>query len=91
MTDLPEPAFPAQNTLPDVQGSSANADAVIPASVPAQTGLMNDPKILLSQTIERVESIIAKTPNDPSTRAREIGLIKAAYIKARYNVDCDVE
>lgn len=76
MNDLPIPTGQA--------GTNQFAPPVITQAVPQMS---SDPKQLLDRAIEQVDQIIAQTVSDPSRRADEIQALKAAYLKARYNVE----
>ena len=46
-----------------------------------------DSKALLTQTIAKLEKVIANTPSQPRIRAIEIHRIKAEYLKTKYNIE----
>ena len=61
--------------------------AVQPAEQGARAQTVTDPKELLGQATVQVEQIVVATPLSPSDRAIQIQAVKAAYIKARYNLE----
>lgn len=82
MNDLPIPVQQGQQNLPITQPSSEQ--------VGTQPGAISgavDPKDLLERATAQIEQIIASTPSDPSQRSEQAQAVKAAYIKARYNLD----
>lgn len=82
MNDLPMPIQSGQQNSPIPQPQSAQ-----PVASTAAVASAADPKALLERAIEQVEQSIAGTPASPSDRAEQIQVIKAAYVKARYNLE----
>jgi len=50
-----------------------------------------DAKALLTQTIAKIEKVIQATSAQPKERSTEINLIKAEYLKAKYNVEIKLQ
>ena len=50
-----------------------------------------DSKVLLTQTIAKLEKVIANTPNQTRIRANEIHRIKAEYLKTKYNIEIKLQ
>jgi hypothetical protein len=46
-----------------------------------------DADVIEPEWIERVKHVIATTKNDPHRQVREINMLKADYMKKRYNKD----
>ena len=82
MDNLPIPIQPEAQNMP-----AYVAQGVQPAGQSPTMPTSTDPKILLDQATAQVEQIVAATPLSPSNRAMQIQTVKAAYVKARYNIE----
>lgn len=81
MNDLPAPVQQGQYppaTQPGVASQSAPQSAV---------GNTVTPKELLEKATTQVEQIVAGTPASPYERAEQLHAVKAAYVRALYNVE----
>ena len=78
MDDLPEPIAAVQLSANTAGGSQAQQVA------PATT---TDPKVLQANAVEQTEAAILQTTTSPAERALQVHAIKAAYLKARYNIE----
>ncbi len=82
MNDLPMPIQQGQQNSPIPQPQGAQTVSPVAAMPPVA-----DPKVLLERATAQIEQIVAVTPSSPSDRAEQIQAVKAAYIKARYNLE----
>lgn len=61
------------------------SNSVPQQQVPQASGLnSDDPKLLLAQATDLVETAILRTATNPAARSNEIHAIKDAYQKVRY-------
>ncbi len=80
MSDLPNPV-PANSGATPTQPAQETSQATM------QYSSVADSKVLQNQAVEQIESIIAQTASSPAERAENIHAVKAAYAKARFNID----
>lgn len=70
-------------------GSAVPADSAQANQLPTQANpsAAADPKALQANAAEQIEAAILQTTTSPAERAQQIHAIKAAYLKARYNIE----
>lgn len=85
MDNLPMPIQSEENNAPVQLAQTAP-----PSGQNVAMPTASNPKTLLEQATAQIEQIVAATPMNPSERAVQIQAVKAAYIKARYNLEIAV-
>ena len=80
--NLPTPVQPGSQNTP-----AYTPQAVQPVGQSPAAPVSTNPKLLLDQATAQIEQIVAATPSSPSDRAIQVQAVKAAYIKARYNLE----
>jgi hypothetical protein len=68
-----------------------NEDNQQPLGEDLNVGDIADPKLLLNQTIAKLQKVITATSSQPRIRSIEMNRIKAEYLKTKYNVEIKLQ
>lgn len=91
---VPAPVQPAQ--VPPVQPQTPQAAPVVPphdappAGVPGMAvtpQIADDTDLIEKEWVDKAKQIVERTKHDPHQQNREMNLMKADYLKKRYNKD----
>lgn len=80
----PTASSPAQGTIPPVIASPVSP--VVALSNDSHI-IADDVDVIEKEWVERAKKIISMTADDPYTGSKEIGKLKATYMKKRFNKD----
>ena len=80
------PADPPTLQLPNPT-TSTQVGVATAVPLPATPSLADDSDLIEKEWVEKAKAIVASTRDDPFIQNREVGRIKADYIKKRYNKD----
>lgn len=86
------PAQSGQATLPIAQQQVADSGQYSSASINTQinpitdsTLIADDADLIEKEWVLKAKAIVAQTAHDPNLQTKEIGKVKAEYLKKRYN------
>lgn len=83
---------PAQAIVPAVQGHALSPQAPQSASPPTSVApisdsalIADDADLIEKEWVLKAKAIVAQTAHDPNLQTKEMGKVKAEYLKKRYN------
>ena len=73
--------------LPPIRDNQAipAASGVTPTTQPAAGGLIKDDDLIEKEWVEKAKRIVEHTRDDPHQQSEQLTLVKADYMKKRYN------
>lgn len=79
------PIMPTTNPLQPVQAQAFLQDDVSTSTNSARSTLADDKDLIEKEWVNRAKAIVDRTRDDPYTQSEELTVVKADYMKQRYN------
>lgn len=72
-----------QQSAPQSDSGSNNASSVLTTT--AMPGIADDSDLIEKEWVEKAQEVIKRTKDDPHSQSKELGQVKAEYLKKRFD------
>lgn len=73
----------SQQSMPPSDNESNDASSVLTTT--AMPGIADDSDLIEKEWVEKAQEVIKRTKDDPHTQSKELGQVKAEYLKKRFD------
>jgi hypothetical protein len=80
---VPQQVLPPATSVPIAPATPQN----VPQTTTTMPAMADDTDLIEKEWVMKAKQIVSQTKDDPYTQSKELGKVRAEYIKKRYNKD----